>query len=71
MPFPHGSRWAHGRSHDDRTSRCARRRRDRSFTAAADLLGYTQSAVSRQVAAAELAVRVPPFVREAPGRLPR
>lgn len=41
-----------------------------SFTAAADLLGYTQSAVSRQVAAAESAVHVPLFVREARGVRP-
>lgn len=38
-----------------------------SFTAAADLLGYTQSAVSRQVAAAEAAAGVPLFVRGARG----
>ncbi|WP_275002782.1 LysR family transcriptional regulator [Promicromonospora iranensis] len=41
-----------------------------SFTATADLLGYTQSAVSRQVAAAESAVGVPLFVRGARGVLP-
>src|SRR5690606_16470066 len=38
-----------------------------SFTAAADLLGYTQSGVSRQVAAAEAAAGVPLFVRGARG----
>ncbi|PRX49375.1 DNA-binding transcriptional LysR family regulator [Prauserella shujinwangii] len=41
-----------------------------SFTATADLLGYTQSAVSRQVAAAEAAAGVPLFVRGARGVLP-
>ncbi|NEE00801.1 LysR family transcriptional regulator [Phytoactinopolyspora halotolerans] len=34
-----------------------------SFTAAADMLGYTQSAISRQVAAAEAAAGTPLFVR--------
>lgn len=38
-----------------------------SFTAAADLLGYTQSAVSRQVAAAEAAAGAALFVRGARG----
>ncbi|GAA1607898.1 LysR family transcriptional regulator [Nonomuraea maheshkhaliensis] len=38
-----------------------------SFTAAADLLGYTQSAISRQVAAAEAAAGMPLFVRKARG----
>ncbi|WP_019819495.1 LysR family transcriptional regulator [Saccharomonospora saliphila] len=38
-----------------------------SFTAAADLLGYTQSAISRQVAAAESAAGMPLFVRKARG----
>jgi DNA-binding transcriptional LysR family regulator len=41
-----------------------------SFTATADLLGYTQSAVSRQVAAAEAAAGVPLFVRGARGVVP-
>lgn len=41
-----------------------------SFTATADLLGYTQSAVSRQVAAAESAAGVPLFVRGARGVVP-
>ncbi|MBA8809418.1 LysR family transcriptional regulator [Promicromonospora sukumoe] len=41
-----------------------------SFTATADLLGYTQSAVSRQVAAAESAAGVPLFVRGARGVAP-
>jgi DNA-binding transcriptional LysR family regulator len=41
-----------------------------SFTATADLLGYTQSAVSRQVAAAEAAAGVPLFVRGARGVAP-
>jgi DNA-binding transcriptional LysR family regulator len=41
-----------------------------SFTAAADLLGYTQSAVSRQVAAAESAAGAPLFVRGARGVAP-
>ena len=41
-----------------------------SFTATADLLGYTQSAVSRQVAAAESATGVPLFVRGARGVAP-
>jgi len=41
-----------------------------SFTAAADLLGYTQSAVSRQVSAAEAAAGVPLFVRGARGVVP-
>ncbi|MEV4567159.1 LysR family transcriptional regulator [Nonomuraea sp. NPDC049419] len=38
-----------------------------SFTAAAELLGYTQSAISRQVAAAESAAGTPLFVRKARG----
>ncbi|URN04582.1 LysR family transcriptional regulator [Actinomadura madurae] len=38
-----------------------------SFTAAAELLGYTQSAISRQVAAAESAAGMPLFVRKARG----
>lgn len=38
-----------------------------SFTAAADLVGYTQSAVSRQVAAMETSVGTPLFRREARG----
>lgn len=38
-----------------------------SFTAAADLLGYTQSAISRQVAVAESAAGMPLFVRKARG----
>jgi DNA-binding transcriptional LysR family regulator len=41
-----------------------------SFTAAADALGYTQSAVSRQVAATEAAAGVPLFVRGARGVAP-
>ncbi|MFI6424319.1 LysR family transcriptional regulator [Promicromonospora sp. NPDC050880] len=41
-----------------------------SFTAAADLLGYTQSAVSRQVAAAESAAGAALFVRGARGVAP-
>jgi DNA-binding transcriptional LysR family regulator len=41
-----------------------------SFTAAADLLGYTQSAVSRQVAAVEAAVGAALFVREPRGVAP-
>lgn len=41
-----------------------------SFTATADLLGYTQSAVSRQVAAAEAAAGAPLFVRGARGVVP-
>jgi DNA-binding transcriptional LysR family regulator len=41
-----------------------------SFTAAADVLGYTQSAVSRQVAAAEAAVGASLFVRQARGVAP-
>ncbi|MBE1876679.1 LysR family transcriptional regulator [Myceligenerans pegani] len=41
-----------------------------SFTAAAELLGYTQSAVSRQVAAAESATRAALFVRGARGVVP-
>ncbi|MFD2473622.1 LysR family transcriptional regulator [Amycolatopsis silviterrae] len=41
-----------------------------SFTAAADALGYTQSAVSRQVAAIEAAAGVPLFVRGARGVAP-
>ncbi len=42
-----------------------------SFTAAADALGYTQSAVSRQVAAMEAAAGAPLFVRGARGWPPR
>ncbi|OLT45448.1 LysR family transcriptional regulator [Saccharomonospora sp. CUA-673] len=38
-----------------------------SFTAAAELLGYTQSAISRQVSAAETAAGMPLFVRKARG----
>ncbi|UMG91640.1 LysR family transcriptional regulator [Nocardioides sp. TF02-7] len=38
-----------------------------SFTAAAEALGYTQSAISRQVATAEAAVRSPIFERRARG----
>ncbi|MCP2253914.1 DNA-binding transcriptional regulator, LysR family [Prauserella aidingensis] len=38
-----------------------------SFTAAAELLGYTQSAISRQVSAAEAAAGLPLFVRKARG----
>ncbi|MFE5031908.1 LysR family transcriptional regulator [Streptomyces sp. NPDC056683] len=41
-----------------------------SFTAAADALGYTQSAVSRQVAAMEAAAGAPLFVRGARGVTP-
>lgn len=41
-----------------------------SFTAAADVLGYTQSAVSRQVAAMEAAAGTPLFVRGARGVVP-
>ncbi|MFG2970538.1 LysR family transcriptional regulator [Streptomyces sp. NPDC048288] len=41
-----------------------------SFTAAADALGYTQSAVSRQVAAMEAAAGAPLFVRGARGVVP-
>ncbi|WP_413115231.1 LysR family transcriptional regulator [Streptomyces sp. CY1] len=41
-----------------------------SFTAAADALGYTQSAVSRQVAAVEAAAGAPLFVRGARGVTP-
>lgn len=41
-----------------------------SFTAAADLLGYTQSAVSRQVAAAEAATGTTLFLRGARGVVP-
>ncbi|GAA1211820.1 LysR family transcriptional regulator [Streptomyces rhizosphaericus] len=41
-----------------------------SFTAAADALGYTQSAVSRQMAAMEAAAGVPLFVRGARGVTP-
>ncbi|MCP2264093.1 LysR family transcriptional regulator [Promicromonospora thailandica] len=41
-----------------------------SFTATADLLGYTQSAVSRQVAAAEAAAGATLFVRGARGVAP-
>ncbi len=41
-----------------------------SFSAAADALGYTQSAVSRQVAALEAAVGAPLFLREARGVRP-
>jgi DNA-binding transcriptional LysR family regulator len=41
-----------------------------SFTAAADALGYTQSAVSRQVAAMETAAGAPLFVRGARGVVP-
>ncbi|WP_205856745.1 LysR family transcriptional regulator [Phytoactinopolyspora endophytica] len=41
-----------------------------SFTATAELLGYTQSAVSRQVAAAEAAAGVPLFVRGSRGVTP-
>jgi DNA-binding transcriptional LysR family regulator len=41
-----------------------------SFTAAADALGYTQSAVSRQVAAMEAAVGATLFVRGARGVVP-
>jgi DNA-binding transcriptional LysR family regulator len=41
-----------------------------SFTATAELLGYTQSAVSRQVAAAEAAAGAPLFVRGARGVVP-
>ncbi len=41
-----------------------------SFTAAADALGYTQSAVSRQVAAMEDAAGAPLFVRGARGVVP-
>lgn len=41
-----------------------------SFTAAADLLGYTQSAVSRQVAAMETAAGASLFVRGARGVVP-
>ena len=38
-----------------------------SFTAAARLLGYSQSAISRQVAAVEAAAGYPLFVRERRG----
>ena len=41
-----------------------------SFTATAERLGYTQSAVSRQVAVAERAVGTPLFVRHARGTRP-
>ncbi|WP_432498328.1 LysR family transcriptional regulator [Kineococcus gypseus] len=41
-----------------------------SFTSAAEALGYTQSAVSRQVGAAESAVRSPLFERGARGVVP-
>jgi DNA-binding transcriptional LysR family regulator len=41
-----------------------------SFTAAADALGYTQSAISRQVAAMEAAAGAPLFVRGARGVAP-
>src|SRR5689334_12045580 len=41
-----------------------------SFTAAADALGYTQSAVSRQVLATEAAAGTPLFEREARGVRP-
>ncbi|MFF3276645.1 LysR family transcriptional regulator [Streptomyces chrestomyceticus] len=41
-----------------------------SFTAAAEALGYTQSAVSRQIIATEAAVRAPLFERHARGARP-
>ncbi len=44
--------------------------RSGSFSAAADALGYTQSAVSRQVAATETAVGAPLFERHARGVRP-
>jgi DNA-binding transcriptional LysR family regulator len=58
------------RPHGDRAARGARGAASGSFTGAAQALGYTQSAISRQIAAVEAVVGEPVFERAARGVRP-